>query len=133
MSESVDPAAKLVGIESSVTSFRAVCLRPGGEIVGRETGPFSPAESSIPQLTSFIASLKEKFGTFDRVGVAVPGLVHRKSGRVTYSAHIPEHSALDLAAEIEKASRLSTFVENDANAAAYGELKLGAGRGSSNL
>jgi glucokinase len=133
MSESVDPAMKLVGIESSVTSFRAVCLRPDGEIVGTETGPLSPTESNIPQLTSFIASCKGKFGQFDRVGVAVPGLVHRKSGRVTYSAHIPEHSALDLAAEIKKASGVSTFVENDANAAAYGELKLGAGRGSSNL
>ena len=133
MSESVDPAAKLVGIESSVTSFRAVCLRPDGEIVGTETGPYSPTESNVTQLTSFISSLKGKFGSFSRVGVAVPGLVHRKSGRVTYSAHIPEHSDIDLAQEIEKATGFSAFVENDANAAAYGELKLGAGRGSSNL
>ena len=133
MSESVDPAAKLVGIESSVTTFRAVCLRSDGEVVGAETGPFSPSESNVTQLTSFIASLKEKFGSFSRVGIAVPGLVHRKSGRVTYSAHIPEHSDIDVAREIEKASGVSAFVENDANAAAYGELKLGAGRGSSNL
>ena len=62
----------------------------------------------------------------------MPGLIRRESGRVAYSAHIPEHSAIDLANEIEKGTGVKAVVENDANAAAYGELKLGAGRGSSN-
>jgi glucokinase len=38
-----------------------------------------------------------------------------------------------LAADIEKSTGVRVLVENDANAAAYGELKLGAGRGSSNM
>jgi len=113
--------------------FRAVCLDAEGGVVAKETAAVEPAGSTLPQLTSFIGTLKEKFGSFDRVGVAVPGLVHRESGRVTYSAHIPEHSELDLAAEIANASSVKAFVENDANAAGYGELRLGAGRGSSNL
>ena len=133
MIETADPAGRQVGIEASVGLFRAVCLDADGEVVATETAAVEPAESTLPQLTSFIGSLKTKFGPFDRVGVAVPGLVHRESGRVTFSAHIPEHSAVDLAAEIEKAAGIKAFVENDANAAAYGELKLGAGRGSSNL
>lgn len=133
MSETADPAGRRVGIEASVGLFRAVCIDASGTIVATETAPVQLADSTIPQLTSFIKALKEKFGAFERVGVAVPGLVHRESGRVTYSAHIPEHSDIDLAAEIEKASGVKAFIENDANAAAYGELKLGAGRGSSNL
>ena len=133
MSETADPSGRRVGIEASVGLFRAVCLDAEGGVVAKETAAVEPAGSTLPQLTSFIGTLKEKFGSFDRVGVAVPGLVHRESGRVTYSAHIPEHSELDLAAEIANASSIKAFVENDANAAGYGELRLGAGRGSSNL
>ena len=133
MSETADPVGKRVGIEASVGSFRAVCLDPEGSVTATETARVGPSEGSIAQLSSFLASLKEKFGSFDRVGIAVPGLVHRESGRVTYSAHIPEHSSLDLAAEIGSSAGVKAFIENDANAAAYGELKLGAGRGSSNL
>jgi len=133
MSETADPSGRRVGIEASVGLFRAVCLDAEGGVVAKETAAVEPAGSTLPQLTSFIGTLKEKFGSFDRVGVAVPGLVHRESGRVTYSAHIPEHSELDLAAEIANASSVKAFVENDANAAGYGELRLGAGRGSSNL
>ncbi|HKP70946.1 MAG TPA: ROK family protein [Pyrinomonadaceae bacterium] len=133
MSETADQVGRRVGIEASVGLFRAVCLDGEGAIVGTETAPVQLADSSLPQLTSFIAALAGKFGGFDRVGIAVPGLIHRESGRVAYSAHIPEHSALDLAAEVEKVAGVKAFIENDANAAAYGELKLGAGRGSANL
>lgn len=133
MSESIDPAGKLVGIEASVTSLRAVCLDGAGEITASESERFEPSEDTVPQINNFLSNLKEKLGPFERVGVAVPGLIRRESGRVAFSAHIPEHSDIDLATEIEKSTGLKAVVENDANAAAYGELKLGAGRGSSNL
>jgi glucokinase len=133
MSESPDPAKRMVGIEASVSSFRAVCLDSDGNIVGTETSTFDASAGTLPQLETFISGLKQKFGAFDRIGVAVPGLIRRESGRVAYSAHIPEHSAIDIAEEIEKTTGVKAFVENDANAAAYGELKRGAGRGSSNL
>jgi glucokinase len=133
MSPSIDPATRIVGIEASVSSFRAVCLDGAGTIVGSETSGFDASAGTLPQLTAVISTLKDKFGGFERIGVAVPGLIRRESGRVAYSAHIPEHSALDLANEIEQATGVKAFVENDANAAAYGELKLGAGRGSSNM
>ncbi len=133
MSDPLDPAKRIVGIEASVTSSRAVCLDGTGQIVGTETVPANAAEPAIPQLKTFISQLSDKFGAFDRIGIAVPGLIRRESGRVAFSAHIPEHSAIDISEEIEKFSGIKAYVENDANAAAYGELRLGAGRGSSNL
>lgn len=125
-------AAKFVGIEVSVASMTGV-RHDGGDVFDSETRPFDPAAGTLEQLGEFISTLKQKFGVFDRIGIAVPGLIHRESGKVAYSAHIPEHSAMDLAGEIEKLTGVSAIVENDANAAAYGELRLGAGRGSSNL
>lgn len=133
MTEAIDPAKKMVGIEASAGSFRAVCLDSSGSITGADAVAVESSDSTLPQLSSFIASLKEKFGPFDRVGVALPGLIRRESGRVAYSAHIPEHSAIDFAEEIQRATSVRAWVENDANAAAYGEFRLGAGRGSSNL
>jgi glucokinase len=133
MSDPLDPAKRIVGIEASVTSSRAVCLDGVGEIIGTETMPANTSEPAVPQLKTFISHLSDKFGAFDRIGIAVPGLIRRESGRVAYSAHIPEHSAIDISDEIEKFSGIKAYVENDANAAAYGEFKLGAGRGSSNL
>ncbi len=133
MSESLTVGGRLVGVEASVSSFRAVCLDGAGEMTASETGTFDPSEGALQQLSGFIAGLKERFGSFDRVGIAVPGLIRRDSGRVAYSAHIPEHSTIDLAKEIEKSTGVKVLIENDANAAAYGELKLGAGRGSSNM
>ena len=122
-----------VGVEASVSSLRAVCLDPAGAIIATETAGFESSENTLPQISSFVSSLKSKFRSFDRLGVAVPGLIRTASGRVAYSAHIPEHALLDLGEEIENGTGIKTVVENDANAAAYGELKLGAGRGSSNL
>ncbi|PYT00324.1 MAG: hypothetical protein DMF63_07050 [Acidobacteria bacterium] len=133
MSDPVDPAKRILGIEASVTSSRAVCLDGAGEILGTETTPVEGGEQSVSQLQTFISRLTDKFGPFSRIGIAVPGLIRRDSGQVAYSAHIPEHSAIDLSKEIENSSGVRAIVENDANAAAYGELRLGAGRGSSNL
>lgn len=46
---------------------------------------------------------------------------------------MPEHSDSDIVREIRSAAGVDVVIENDANAAAYGEFKLGAGRGSRNL
>src|SRR6478736_627709 len=125
MSDPLDPPARIVGIEASVTSSRAVCLDGTGEIVGTETTPVNSSEPAVPQLNAFISKLASKFGSFDRIGIAVPGLIRRESGRVAYSAHIPEHSAIDISDEIAKSTGVKAVIENDANAAAYGELKVG--------
>lgn len=125
-------AGNYVGIEVSVGSIRGV-QHNASDSFQTETAPFDAAEGTLPQLADFISTLQEKFGSFERVGIAVPGLIRSESGRVAYSAHIPEHSDIHLADEIQKLTGVKAVVENDANAAAYGEFKLGAGRGATNL
>ncbi|HLA95209.1 MAG TPA: ROK family protein, partial [Pyrinomonadaceae bacterium] len=67
------------------------------------------------------------------VGIAVPGLINRETGNVAFSANIPEHSSLNISEAVRTATGLDVVVENDADAAAYGEYKLGAGRDSESL
>jgi glucokinase len=59
--------------------------------------------------------------------------VHHETRRITYSTYIPEHEAINFASELEAAAGLKITIENDANAAAYGEYRLGAGCGSRDL
>ncbi len=124
---------RTVGVEVATGVMTAVCVDENSQIVGHQIAEVSFAESSSSQLIYFISSLKATFGEFDRVGVAVPGLIDRGAKRVAFSTHIPEHSGRDLGGEIETATGTRAYVENDANAAAYGEFRLGAGRGSANM
>ncbi|MBK9765961.1 MAG: ROK family protein [Chloracidobacterium sp.] len=132
MSEVGGKTTRYVGVEVSSKSLTAVCIDENGVLSATDSIAVDFRETSSKQVAAFIQSLKGKFGPFDIVGVAVPGLVSRDAKSIAFSAHIPEHSGLDLAAEIEAATGVAAYVENDANAAAYGEFILGAGRGSRN-
>lgn len=133
MGESPDLITKTVGVEASTNAFLGVCINENNEVAGLHRGQFSRDESPTAQLIAFIGSLKERFGEFDHVGVAVPGLIEKGNKRVAFSTHIPEHAAVDLPREIASALGIGATVENDANAAAYGEFKLGSGQGSRDL
>ncbi len=133
MNESSLNTKKLVGVEVSKSAFKAVCFDESGNIVDSLRYKIDKSNPTFPQLANFLDEAKRRFGDIERVGVAVPGLVHRETKRIAFSTYIPEHEEHDFLTELEAASGLKITIENDANAAAYGEYKLGAGRGSRDL
>lgn len=133
MAEYTNQAGNYVGIEVSGDAFNAVRVDANGKVLEELQLPFDRTGETLAQLVSAVNKLKEKFSGIEKIGVAVPGLVRRATSRVAVSAHIPDHSGLDLTGEVAAATGLETLIENDANAAAYGEFKAGAGRGSNNL
>lgn len=124
---------KIVGIEFSNSSMNAVLIDENGNLLDSFSALLKTDEETAPQLVNFINSLQAKFGDFERVGISVPGLVDRKTKRVAFSSHFPEHENIDFLGELEKVTKQKIYVENDANAAAYGEFLFGAGRGSKNM
>ena len=129
-----EQAGKLVGVEVSNLVLRAVCLNQAGEAIDLHEVAIDRRESITSQLISFINEIKPRFGDFGtRVGVAVSGLIDRRTNRVALSRHMPEYVAVDLASEVRKATGLEVILENDANAAAYGEFALGAGQETHNI
>lgn len=127
-------AKNKVGIEFSTSSLSAVCLDSEGKIIDSHKAEINPAaDQAVEQVINFIDQLKAKFGEFDRVGIAVPGLFDRKTNRIALSTLNPEYANIDLAAQVKKGAEVIAILENDANAAAFGEYKLGAGRGSRDM
>jgi glucokinase len=128
-----DRECTFVGIEVSFSEYVAVGLANDNSVVASERAPVSDLEDPVGDLARFIDSLRAKHPSCNRFGIAVPGLVRRGTGSVAYSTHIPGHAGIDIAETIKSKSGVEAVIENDANAAAYAEYKLGAGRGSRHM
>jgi glucokinase len=66
------------------------------------------------------------------LGVGVPSTIDQRTGRAVASVNIPL-AAVDLRARLEGRFGVPVMVENDANAAAVAEHRLGAGRGTRHM
>jgi glucokinase len=124
---------KLVGIEITGSYIKGVSVDQSGELINEHKISMAGGSDSFQLLVAFINELSEKFGKPERIGIAVPGLIDRKTKRVVYSTFIPEHEKKEYFSELESETGFSIQVENDANAAAFGEFMIGAGRGSRNM
>jgi glucokinase len=133
MAEFKGPDRKSLGIEVSTSVLNGVFIDEGGSIARTFRKEFDPSADTVGQVAAFVSEITGDVGRPDSIGIAVPGLIHGETRRVEFSASIPSHSEVDLASGILEATGLRTTIENDANAAAYGEFRLGAGRNSQNL
>jgi glucokinase len=131
--ENSDRSCSSIGIEITAAECIGVCLGIDGNILASERSPLSDATNSIDEMLQFASGFKERYGQAERIGVAIPGLIRRETGRVDYSARMPSHAGVDIAGQVKAATGMDVVLENDANAAAYAEYKLGAGRGSRHM
>lgn len=76
-----------------------------------------------------IKSAKKTVDDIEWIGVGAPGTVNSKTGVIEYSNNLGFLN-FDLAGTIRKTIDKPVFVENDANAAAYGEFVAGAAKGA---
>lgn len=67
------------------------------------------------------------------VGVGSPGPIDSRAGVVTAPPNLPGWKDVPLKQLIEDMLGVTTFLENDANAAALAEYRFGAGRGVQNM
>ncbi|HMJ08779.1 MAG TPA: ROK family protein [Pyrinomonadaceae bacterium] len=133
MNEANASTTKLIGVEVSASSLTVVSLDGAGNLLDAGHVPAERGENSPQQLFDVVAGFQDRFGETGNIGIALPGLISQDKMRVAYSTHFPEHSTVDIKEEVESAAGRKALIENDANAAAYGEYKKGAGRGSRNL
>lgn len=72
--------------------------------------------------------------SIDGVGISTAGVVNANTGEIIYAGYtIPGYIGVNFTSEIEKRFGLSTFVENDVNCAALGELWKGQAKDKNNV
>ena len=120
-----------VGIEVAPKTMRGVVISAAGEVIERRDAKYQP-ESLIGEIANLVTGLREA-GPIKSVGVGIPGLVNRETDRVLISTGLPSAARDDIHSELMRATGLRFELENDANAAAYGEYKAGAGRGARDI
>lgn len=114
------------GVEIAGATMRAVTVSFDGTVQARREAVCQP-EDLVSQIANLVSELQTS-GPIKSVGVAIPGLVNRETDRVLISPGFPSAAHADFHSELMKATGLRCELENDANAAAYGEYKAGAGR-----
>jgi len=125
------PPANFIGINISGTQARAALVDHAGALLETNVAEVTPKQL-IPQLAAMAEDLSRR-GPVAAIGVAIPGLVNRQTDRVIAPRELPPTMVEDLHGELTRATGLRVELENDANAAAYGEYKAGAGLGASNM
>ncbi|MBZ0156885.1 MAG: ROK family protein [Alphaproteobacteria bacterium] len=122
----------VIGVDLGGTNIRASLITSENEVVEKMKEPTGKDPLAVLHklLDSLYAPRAEEIGG---IGIAVAGLVDRENGGVFVSPNIPALNGVNLAAELEEKYATCIAVENDANAAAYGEKVAGAGRNIGNF
>jgi len=122
----------LIGMHVSGAKLQAALVDTSGNVSERVETEISP-QNMIEQAASVARGLVAKSGNVSALGFAIPGLVNRQTDVVMISPAVPSTIREGLHAELIRATGLRVEIENDANAAAYGEFKVGAGQGSRDI
>lgn len=117
---------KALSIDIGGTKLSYAIINESGEFVSEiKKVPTPKTAQEIFDILSRLA--KEHNDEIDAIAIATAGAVNRENTRVCSSTpNLPEgYSSLDFVKLFDK----KVFVENDANAAAWAEYKLGAAKG----
>jgi glucokinase len=132
MASSMKSATHYIGVDVSGAKLHAALVTEQGEVVERREAVLE-TEAITEQVARAVSELRDLAPNIAAVGVGIPGLVNRQTDRVLVSTDLPSVVRGDIHSELMKATGLRVELENDANAAAYGEYKVGAGRGSRDM
>src|SRR5437764_14784363 len=119
-------ANNFAGIEVAMATMRGVLIYEDGRTLDDQESKYEP-EGLIKSITDLAGEIR-KSGEMKAVGLAIPGLVNRETDRVLVSTGLPFTAREHIHSELMEATGIRFELENDANAAAYGEYKAGAGR-----
>ncbi len=124
--------AKFIGVDVSGVTLRAALISESGSLVERRELPLE-RDQVAGQIVGVVSELKALAPDVIAMGVGIPGLVNRQTDHVIFSTDLPSLVGGNLHTEITAATGLRVELENDANAGAYGEFKVGAGRGARDM
>lgn len=116
-----------IGVDIGGTNIRAALVNSSGEVESKVKE--STGRKPFEVIHKLIDSLYRKHSRqICGIGIAVAGIIDRDAGTVLRSPNISGLEGINIETEVKGRYRACIVVENDANAAAYGEKCAGAGR-----
>ncbi len=132
MTSPVQSTLDYIGVDLSGATLRAALINADGQLIERREGALD-REHLVEQIRSLVSELRDVSPRVASIGVGIPGLVNPLTDRVVVSPDLPSAVRADIHSELMRATGMQVELENDANAAAYGEYKVGAGRGARDM
>ncbi len=121
-----------IGVDLGGTNIKIGIVSQKGKIINKtslKTEADGGPAKVISQITKGINELLSKNkNKIKGIGIGSPGVVSIKKGTVENPPNLPGWGKVKLAKLIEKKFKLPVYIENDANAAAIGEMILGNGK-----
>lgn len=117
-----------IGVDVGGTKIAGGVVDGQGRILARHQvqSPASDATAMEDAIADLVARLREEHPA-DSVGIGAAGYVAADRATVSFAPNLAWRD-VDLKRELEQRIDLPVVVENDANAAAWGEFRHGAGR-----
>lgn len=120
-----------IAVDIGGTQLRAACYQPGSHtpIQIARTSTQGGGEDPVERLMRLIASIWPSTGRVAAIGAAAPGPLDPYRGILISAPNIPGWENLPLRELLEDRFGVPVALGNDANLAALGEWKVGAGQG----
>jgi len=123
----------VVGVDVGATKIAAGVISPEGKVLGSARYPTAKTpEKLLSGIVRAVSDARDGFAV-EGVCVAVPGLLLSQDSMVVYSPNLHAIEGIRLKDELEPKIKLPLTIENDNSAAAWGEFRFGAGRGTNHL
>ena len=130
----------VLALDLGGTKIVTALVTRDGDIISRETRPTLAEEGRESVIDRIFSSLDHLLGVkgimarqLHSISIASAGVIDIENGIVTSSPRLPGWQDVPLRGIIEEKYHVTTYLINDANAAALGEHRYGAGRGAGNL
>lgn len=128
-------ASVVIGIDLGGTNLRVAGIAAGGEVAVLHREQTVAREGPEPVIGRILAAIGQVAGGITAAGgnvrgvvLGAPGIISHRAGTVVSSPNLPGWNDVPLRDRVAAATGLPVLLENDANAAAYGEYWRGAGR-----
>lgn len=126
---------KIVAVDIGGTSIRAALFERGHSIPLTQKKITTQGEGQSPEarLCALIEQIWPPHEEITAISIAAPGNVLPENGVIDFASNIPGWTHFPLQQYVQDHFHIPALVGNDANLAAYGEWKYGAGIGHRNL
>jgi glucokinase len=129
-----------VGVDLGGTNIKAGVVTENAQVLVKTSMPTEAdrgADHIFERICGAVSGLMEECGLrrdeIGGIGVGSPGTLDTRAGVVHFAPNMPLWSNVNVVERVCDGTSIKTVLENDANAAAYGEFWAGAGQGVSSI